>query len=97
MSAQLVVEIDFDPEKSAKNERERKLPFRMTADLDWNRAFVFEDTRFDYGEARMIALAPLKNRLHVVCYTQRDSVRWIISFRKANPREVKSYEEVFDR
>jgi uncharacterized DUF497 family protein len=45
----------------------------------------------------MIALAPLKGRLHVVCCTQRDDVRWIISFRKANAREVKAYEKIFDR
>lgn len=91
------MEIDFDPDKSSKNARERELPFEVAADLEWDRAFVFEDTRFDYGETRMIALVPLKKRLHVICYTQRDTVRWIISFRKANPREVKSYEEIFGR
>jgi uncharacterized DUF497 family protein len=80
-----------------KNGRERGLPFERVADLDWDRAVAFEDGRFDYGETRMIALAPLKGRLHVVCYTQRDDVRWIISFRKANVREVKIYEEIFDQ
>lgn len=90
------MEIGFDPNKSSKNAHERNLPFEVAADLDWHRAVVFEDTRFDYGETRMIALAPLKKRLHVVCYNQRGSVRWIISFRKANAREVKSYAKIFE-
>ena len=69
------MEIGFDPQKSEKNRRERGLPFELAADLDWDRAMTFEDTRFAYGETRIVALAPLKGRLHVVCYTQRDAVR----------------------
>ena len=95
MFIQLIVEIGFDPDKSSKNARERKLPFEVAADLDWDRALIAEDTRFDYGETRMVALVPLKKRLHVVCYTQREAVRWIISFRKANAREVKIYEKSY--
>jgi uncharacterized DUF497 family protein len=91
------MEIGFDPNKSEKNSRERGLPFERAADLDWDRAVTFEDVRADYGETRMVTLAPLKGRLHVVCYSQRGKVRWIISFRKANAREVKVYEEIFDR
>lgn len=90
------MKIGFDPGKSKKNSLERGLPFELAADLEWGRAVTFEDARRDYGEIRMIALAPLKGRLHVVCYSQRDKVRWIISFRKANAREVKVYEKIFD-
>lgn len=90
------MEIGFDPPKSEKIRRERGLPFELAADLEWDRAVIFEDTRVAYGEIRMIALAPIKGRLHVVCYNQRDAVRWIISFRKANAREVKVYEKAFD-
>jgi uncharacterized DUF497 family protein len=90
------MEIGFDADKSGENSRERGLPFELAADLEWDQAVTFEDARFDYGETRMIALAPLKGRLHVVCYSQRDKVRWIISFRKANAREVKVYEKTFD-
>lgn len=90
------MEIGFDPDKSKKNSRARGLPFELAADLEWDRAVTFEDVRFDYGETRMIALVPVKKRLHVVCYNQRGKVRWIISFRKANAREVKVYEKIFD-
>ena len=89
--------IGFDPNKSAKNARERGLPFELAAELEWDRAVTSEDDRFAYGETRMVALVPLKGRLHVVCYTQRGDVRWIISFRKANAREVKAYGKAFDR
>jgi uncharacterized DUF497 family protein len=88
--------IGFDPNKSARNAEERGLPFELVADLEWDRAVTSEDARFAYSETRIIALVPLKGRLHVVCYVQRNDVRWIISFRKANAREVKAYEKASD-
>jgi uncharacterized protein len=39
------VEIEFDPAKSAKNERERGLPFELAADLEWDRAVIARDER----------------------------------------------------
>lgn len=89
--------LGFDPAKSARNARERNLPFELAAKLEWAQAVVYEDERFDYGETRMIALAPLRGRLHVVCYCERGEVRWIISFRKANRREVRAYARAFGR
>ncbi|WP_442500523.1 BrnT family toxin [Marinivivus vitaminiproducens] len=88
--------LGFDPAKSECNRRERSIPFERAVDLDGDRALVFEDLRHDYGEVRMIALAHLLSRLHVVCYCQRGDVRWIISFRKANRREVRLYEQATD-
>ena len=87
------MEIEFDPDKSAKNDKERGLPFERTAELEWDRAFAFADDRHDYGEHRIVALAPLQGRLHVVCYVMRGQVRRIISFRKANKREERDYEQ----
>ena len=107
MLLQYPMEIEFDPEKSAKNERERGLPFDRAAELDWDRAIAFPDERRDYGEGRIIALAPMQGRLYAVCYvvrvrfrtdraggvTGRREVRRIISFRKANDREEKIYDQ----
>ncbi len=87
------MEIAFDAKKSAKNERERGLPFALVAELDWDKAHAFPDERNDYGEERIIAIAPLRGRLHVVCYVIRGKVRRIISFRKANRREVQAYDK----
>jgi uncharacterized DUF497 family protein len=87
------MEIEFDPAKSAKNERERGLPFERAAELEWNRAHSFPDLRRDYGEQRFLAFAPMHGRLHVVCYVWRGGVRRIISFRRANKREERAYEK----
>ncbi|MDR3352323.1 MAG: BrnT family toxin [Zoogloeaceae bacterium] len=53
---------------------------------------IFPDNRFDYGEARLIALAPLGNRLCHVAYTEtgEDSIR-VISLRYAEKNEVAYY------
>ena len=87
------MEIEFDPAKSAKNARERGLPFDLVAALGWEKAFAFEDSRFEYGEERMIALTPMHGRLYVVCDQMRGQVRRIISFRKANRREERIYAQ----
>ena len=89
------MEVEFDPEKSARNEAERGLPFERAADLDWSRALVAVDDRRDYGETRYVALVPLDGRLHFVCYvgTADPDTRRIISFRKANQKEERHYEQ----
>ena len=87
------MEIEFDPEKSAKNARERGLPFELAAELEWDKAYAFADDRRDYGEERIVALAPMGGRLYVVCYLIWGEARRIISFRKANEREERAYEQ----
>jgi uncharacterized DUF497 family protein len=47
----------------------------------------------DYQEARIIAFGFLGVRLHVICFTPIDGGVRIISFRKANRREVRYYED----
>jgi uncharacterized DUF497 family protein len=90
------VRIEFDPAKSAKNARERGLPFELTAELEWSKARVRPDERQDYGEERHLALAPMSGRLYAVCYCIRGEARRIISFRKANRREERAYAKAFD-
>ena len=50
-----------------------------------------EDTRSDYGEARMIALCAIGERRYCIVYVDREDVRRIISLRKASCREVMDY------
>ena len=87
------MEIEFDPEKSAKNAEERGLPFDLVADFDFETALVAQDTREAYGEDRFIAVGLLGERLHVVAYTIRCAKLRVVSFRKANAREVERYEQ----
>ena len=56
-----------------------------------------EDTRYDYGEARFQTIGKTKYGILFVIYTERQSsgnIR-LISARKANSREKKSYERGF--
>jgi uncharacterized DUF497 family protein len=89
------VKIEFDPAKSARNARERGLPFELTADLDSRAARVWLDQRREYGEQRYLALVPMTGRLYAVCYCLRNDARRIISFRKANRREEQLYAKIF--
>ncbi len=54
---------------------------------------VREDTREHYAETRFEAKGYIGNRLHVMVFCIRSEVVRVISLRKANPREVKSYAE----
>jgi uncharacterized DUF497 family protein len=87
------MEIEFDPEKSARNKKERGLSFEQAAHMDWHKARIIRDERRDYGEERFTAYAPMNGRLHVACFTIRGEAFRIISFRKANKREEKAYEK----
>ncbi|HEX7758744.1 MAG TPA: BrnT family toxin [Caulobacteraceae bacterium] len=87
------MEVEFDPSKSAKNTEERGLPFDPVADFDFETALVALDTRETYGEDRFIAVGHIGERLHVVAYTMRGAKLRVISFRKANAKEVERYEQ----
>jgi len=52
---------------------------------------VVEDTRRNYGEIRLQVLALLQGRLYAAVMTPRDGDLRVISFRKANRREVERY------
>ena len=84
--------ITYDSAKNEKNKAERGLPFDLVADLDWDSAVAVEDTRRDYGERRLRVLARLDGRLHVAVVTLRGDATHVISFRKANRKEVIRYE-----
>lgn len=85
--------IEFDLAKSERNARERGLPFDRAYEFDWETATYEEDIRGEYSERRFVALGYLSERLHMLCFTPvEDGVR-IISFRKANRREVREYEK----
>lgn len=87
------MKIEFDPIKSEKNDRERGLPFSFVIEFDWENAIYIEDTRQAYPEKRYVALGYLGIRLHVLCFTPIEGGVRIISFRKANLREVSRYEK----
>ena len=87
------MKIEFDPNKDRWNLENRGLAFSLAAKLDWETALVIEDVRQDYPEPRFVATALLDERLCVLCFTPIQGGIRVISFRKANKREVKRYEQ----
>lgn len=87
------MKIDFDPTKNEKNIRERGLSFERAGDFDFATAVVREDIRKAYPESRFVALGFLDARLHVLCFMSIIGGIRVISFRKANSREGKVYEQ----
>jgi uncharacterized DUF497 family protein len=53
---------------------------------------IRQDDRFSNGEHRYELIGRIEGRLYVLIYTPRRDVIRIMSARKANPREVKRYE-----
>ena len=84
--------IEFDAAKNATNVRERGLSFERVAEFDFSTALMAQDTRKDYPEVRIVAVGFLDQRLHVLCFTPVAGGIRVISFRKANAREVKDYD-----
>jgi uncharacterized DUF497 family protein len=85
--------VSYDPNKNKRNILLHSLDFDRVSDLDWDNAWIFKDERNEYNETRFIAYSMLDKHLHVVCFTEtKDGIR-VISFRKANNREVKRYEQ----
>jgi uncharacterized DUF497 family protein len=85
--------IEFDPAKSEWNVRERGLPFSMVEDFDWDTAVTREDARSDYGEPRYVAIGYVEALVYVIVFTPRGEDTRVISFRRANDREIKAYED----
>lgn len=83
--------IEFDVEKDRTNQDKHGLSLAFASELDWENSLVWIDTRKDYGEVRMIALAPSTGILYYVAFVDRSVSRRVISLRKANRREVKHY------
>lgn len=86
--------ITFDPKKSAGNIRNRQLSFDFVTNLEWSNALIVEDVRKDYGERRFRVLGYIDDRLYAVVFTPRNDAVHVISFRKANRREVKKYGQI---
>ena len=85
------MEFIFDPGKDATNLGKHGLSLAAAAELSWEAALVWIDDRADYGEVRVVALAPIGDILYFVAFVDRETKRRIISLRRANRREVNHY------
>jgi len=87
------MEIEFDPVKDASNQAKHGVSLSLASELEWDAALVWVDDRFEYGEMRMIALAPATGILYYAAFVERGDVFRIISLRRATRNEVKHYVE----
>jgi uncharacterized protein len=85
------MQITFDEAKDVLNKIKHGLSLTEATKLEWDDALIWQDTRRNYGETRMIALGAVGERLYCVVYVDREDVRRIISLRKTNNREKKLY------
>jgi len=85
------VKIEFDKNKDAKNITKYGVSLVLAESLEWDLLLATEDTREDYGETRLVGLAPSSKMGYCVVFTENDSLYRIISLRKALPREVRAY------
>lgn len=89
--------ITFDPAKDASNQAKHGLSLKDAARLEWDTVLATPDTRRNYGEPRLIGYGLIGTRLYCVGFVERGTTRRIISFRKANLREVNRYERTQDQ
>jgi len=89
--------LDWNEFKNAQNLRKHKIGFEAAEQFDWTFAVVRSDDREDYGEHREQAYGFIGDVLHVLVFTEREGIIWVISLRKAEPRERKFYAEATRR
>jgi uncharacterized protein len=91
---------EWDKNKNQSNLTKHGISFEEVIGVfDDPKLLTFEDTRFEYGELRLISIGntPLltqeKTIIVVVIHTERNQAIRLISARKANEGEKKLYEE----
>lgn len=85
------MEIEFDPSKNLKNRLKHGCSLSDVEAFDWETVQIEIDSRRDYAEQRFEATGFIADRLHVLVFCLRDGATRVISLRKANTREVRSY------
>jgi uncharacterized protein len=86
------MELEWDEVKRLQTLKERGLDFADIPNFDVGSLETNEDRRADYGEPRFNVAGFLEGVLCTYCWTPRGDKMRIISMRKINERERKSYK-----
>jgi len=89
------VRIDFDLAKDAVNQRKHGISLAAAAHLDWDTAVIWPDTRFDYGEARMVGWGLIGSDLFYIVFVEQGNTTRVISLRPAKKQEFEQYVRHF--
>jgi len=87
------MEFEWEELKNERNIRERGIDFADAVGIFEGATLTDYDGRKDYGEDRWIAVGVVEGRTLVIVCTDRDSVRRIISARKATANEHREYHQ----
>jgi len=87
------VKLEWDEARNRKNTAKHGFDFEDAEQVFSGPCVTFEDDRFDYGEERLVTLGMLAGRLVAIAHSPRDEGTRIISMRKGNRREQKTYQE----
>jgi uncharacterized DUF497 family protein len=85
--------IGWDETKRQANIAKHGIDFAMAADFQWDGAVVFEDTRFDYGEVRLVAIGQIGTKVFTMVFTEATAGLRIISLRPAHRKERAVHEK----
>ena len=84
---------EWDDAKNRSNFVKHGLDFVDAEQVLTGPCVTFVDSRFDYGEERLITLGLLAGRVVIVAHAPRGDTTRIISMRKANRREQTIYQK----
>ena len=87
--------IEFDDAKRQDTLRRRRLDMADAGLVFAGPTLTFPDVRNDYGEVRNLTVGYLRGRMVIICWTARGTAHRIISMRKTNERETRSYRKSF--
>ena len=87
------IEITYYPAKNEANIALRGLSFERVAEFDFETAVFTVDDRHDYGETRYRGLGFVGGCRHALVFVEVALGIRVFSFRKANEREVRHYEQ----
>ena len=65
----------------------------MVEGFEFETALIWQDIRKIYPEVRFSALGLINDRIYSLVFTETPMGIRVISFRKANEREVRNYEQ----
>ena len=83
---------EWDENKNEENIKNHGIDFNDALEIFSAPRLEYLDTRFDYDEARYIAIGFCNNRIILVAYSERNEKIRLISARKANAKEKKNFQ-----
>ena len=88
------MKFEWDESKNEANVRKRGIDFNDIPEIFDGPMIINIDDRIDYNEERYIGIGVLRNIIAVVVFVEKgEDVTRIISARKANKHETKTFEK----